>query len=275
MYVREQKHICGETPQTAQYMEVDIYPISDRQHKASTRAKKREATSLAMQTYNDNRSKRYHVQLVNTNFTAKDYSFTATYDRDHHPAPGDTARADKDWSNFIKRVYRWCDKHLVRRPKWVAATEYSTIDEETGEVIGRHHHHAIIERTNGLSRDTLEDLWHDKRGSQIGLVRCERLRFEHGSVESLVRYITKNRRCARNWRQSQGLRKPLRPRPNDSAWSRKKLEEASTIYIDDAAYWEKKYPGYTLDRVDTTVSGDGMRHTTVIMWRAGVWHGTT
>lgn len=269
MYIREQKHICGKDYQTAPYMEVDLYPVSKRKHRASTRAKKKEATSLAMQTYNDNRSKRYHVQLVNTNFTKKDYSWTGTYNADYHPAPGDTERADKDFTNFLKRVYRWCDKHGVKRPKWVAATEYCTIDDKTGEIVGRHHHHAIIEHTKGLTRDVLEDLWH------VGFTRCERLQFEHGSVESLVRYISKNKRCDRSWRQSRGLEKPKTPRPNDTKWTRKKLENASTMYIDDATYWEQKYPGYTLNRVETKVSNAGVRHTTVILWRSNCWHSNT
>lgn len=249
-------------------MEVDLYHISDRQHKASRRAKRKEATSLAMQAYNDKRAKRYHVQLVNTNFSEKDYSWTGTYDDEHHPAPGDTARADKDFTNFMKRVYRWCKQNGVERPKWVAATEYCTIDEKTGEVVGRHHHHAIIEHTEGLTRDVLEDLWRDEKKRAIGLTTCDRLQFDHGSVESLVRYICKNKRCARSWRQSRGLEKPKTPRPNDTKWSRKKLEKASTLYIDDVEYWEKQYPGYTLNRVETKVSPGGFRHTIVILRRA-------
>lgn len=273
MYIREQKHICGKDYQTATYMEVDLYQASEKKHRDSVRAKKKEATSLAMKTYNDNCSKRYHVQLVNTNFTKKDFSFTGTYDDAHHPAPGDTKRTDKDWTNYIKRVYRWCDRHGVKRPKWVAATEYCTIDGKTGESVGRHHHHAIIEHTEGLTREVLEDLWKDGKGQSIGFTRCERLRFEHGSVESLVRYINKNKRCDRSWRQSRGLDMPKRPRPNDTKWSRKQLEDASTMYIDDAAFWERKYPGYTLGRVETRVSNGGMRHTTVILWRGNCWHG--
>ena len=76
LYYREQKHICGKDYDTAPYMEVDLYPVSAKKHKASRRAKKKEASSLAQQTYNDNRAKRYHVQLVNTNFGKGDFSWT-------------------------------------------------------------------------------------------------------------------------------------------------------------------------------------------------------
>ena len=154
LYYREQKHICGKDYATAGYMEVDLYPVTPKQHKASRRAKKKEACTLAQQTYNDNRSKRYHVQLVNANFGKGDFSWTGTYDDDHLPAPGDTKRADMDWTNYIKRVYRWCDKNGVERPKWVAATEYTTVMAD-GTICGRHHHHAIIQHTEGLTRDAI------------------------------------------------------------------------------------------------------------------------
>lgn len=68
IYYREQKHICGKNYDTSPYMEVDLYPVTPKQHKASHRAKRKEASTLAQQTYNDNRAKRYHVQLVNANF---------------------------------------------------------------------------------------------------------------------------------------------------------------------------------------------------------------
>ena len=259
IWYREQKHICGKSYDTAPYMEVDLYAVSAAKHHSSRRAKRKEATTMAQQTYNDKRAKRYHVQLVNTNFGKKDYSWTGTYTDEN--LPGNPEQADRDWSNFIKRVYRWCDRHGVQRPKWVEATEYAT-EQPDGSVVGRHHHHAIIQHTEGLSRDTLEELWGK------GLARCEKLMVDHGSVEGLVRYICKNRRCARSWRQSRGLEKPKTPAPNDSKWSRKKLEEASTLYIDDREYWEKLYPGYTLNRVETAVSAAGYRHTLVLLRRA-------
>jgi hypothetical protein len=265
-FFREQKHICGKSYETARYMEVDLYQVTPAQHKAGTRGKKKEASSLAQQTYNDKRAKRYHVQLVNTNFGEHDYAWTGTYNDEHLPDPEDREKVDKDWSNYIKRVYRWCDKNGVERPKWVMATEYATIQED-GSVVGRHHHHAIIEHTEGLTRDVLEELWRDRKGESIGLCRCDRLEVEHGTVESLVQYIGKNKRCDRSWRQSRGLEKPKTPKPNDTKWSRRKLELASTLYIDDKEYWSKLYPGFTLERVETSVSDAGQRHTLVILYR--------
>lgn len=190
LYYREQKHICGKDYATAGYMEVDLYPVTPKQHKASRRAKKKEACTLAQQTYNDNRSKRYHVQLVNANFGKGDFSWTGTYDDDHLPAPGDTKRADMDWTNYIKRVYRWCDKNGVERPKWVAATEYTTVMAD-GTICGRHHHHAIIQHTEGLTRDVLEELWSDKNGNSIGLI-FKSITFDNGSEFSAAEELERS-----------------------------------------------------------------------------------
>lgn len=105
IYYREQKHICGKSYATAPYMEVDLYPVTPKQHKASRRAKRKEASTLAQQTYNDNRAKRYHVQLVNANFGKGDFSWTGTYDDDHHPEPGDTAKAERKYPGYtLNRV---------------------------------------------------------------------------------------------------------------------------------------------------------------------------
>ena len=47
-YVREQKTICGQ-----EYMEVDLLNVSPAEHRASVRAKKQFASSLAMKRCND------------------------------------------------------------------------------------------------------------------------------------------------------------------------------------------------------------------------------
>ena len=271
-FIREQKHICGSSYETAQYMEVDVYPITQYQHTASRQRKRKDATSYAQQLYNDKRAKRYHVQLANTNFGKGDFSWTGTYDDEHLPAPEDRKQVDDDFGNYIKRIYRYCDRHGLKHPKWIAAAEYSTIQED-GKVLGRHHIHAIFEHVEGLTRDIMEELWRDRKGNRIGFTRCELLDVDHNSIEGLVKYISKNKKCARSWRQSRNLKKPITPQPNDSKWSKKKLHDASTLYIDDAAFWEKMYPGYTLNRVETEVSDSGQRHTLIIMRRLDAHHG--
>ena len=88
------------------------------------------------------------------------------------------------------------DKRGKPHPKWMVVTEYAARDGE--KVSGRTHHHAIVEGV--LSRDEYEMLWRDRAGQKIGFVRCERIDVDHGSMEGLVQYMTKNRRHVRRWR---------------------------------------------------------------------------
>ena len=269
IYYREQLHICGETKETAAYAEVDLYPVSLQKHRASIRAKKKEASTLAQMKYNEKMAKRKLVQLINTNFREKDFVLTLTFDNDHLPDPGDEERVDREWTNFMKRVCRYCDKAGVERPKkWIAIAEYTTINED-GTIVGRHHIHAILENVSGLTRDAIEKLWSDRNGNRIGTTHTERLQQDHGSAEALARYITKNKRCKRRWRQSRGLAQPITPRPNDTKWNAKKLGEASTLLIDDREFWTKQFPGWTFDRV-VVMNEDvppSQRHLIVILWR--------
>lgn len=255
-YVREQKHICGKA-----YMEVDVFEITQAQHRASSRKKRQLATSLAQQKYNDKMARRYFVQLANSNFGGRDYALTLTYDDEHKLGPEDDKRADQDWSNFVTRVNRYCDKRGKPHPKWMVVTEYAAREGE--KVSGRTHHHAIVEGV--LSRDEYEMLWRDRAGQKIGFVRCERIDVDHGSMEGLVLYMTKNKRHVRRWRQSRGLQKPKTPRPNDSRWSRKKLDDAFRLRVDDRVFWQQKYPGYTLNECVQEVTGAGTLHLIVKM----------
>ncbi len=66
----------------------------------------------------------------------------------------------------------------------------------------------------------IEKAWGDR-----GMARCEPLHFDHGYVVGLSKYIVKNVRCKRHWRQSRGLKPPKMPRPNDGKMSRGKLKD--------------------------------------------------
>lgn len=74
-YIREQKTICGKN-----YAEVDFCWISEKEHRAGTRGRKRFASSLAQQGRNAERARRTLVQLLNTNFDEQGFSLTLTYE---------------------------------------------------------------------------------------------------------------------------------------------------------------------------------------------------
>ena len=61
-FVREQRHVCGDN-----YMEIDLYPISEREKGASLSAKRRQASSRIQQNLNARNARRYFIQLLNKN----------------------------------------------------------------------------------------------------------------------------------------------------------------------------------------------------------------
>lgn len=153
LFYREQKHICGKGYDTAAYMEVDLYPVSAKKHKASRRAKKKEASSLAQQTYNDKRAKRYHVQLVNATREG-DFSWTGTYDDDHLLSGAGGLPEGGPGLHLHQAAAAGATATKVQRPKWVAATRsppWAGMVPSAADT-----HYAIIQHTEGLTRDVLE-----------------------------------------------------------------------------------------------------------------------
>lgn len=258
--VREQKFICGKDYATAETMQVDFFEITEQQHKASTRKKKELASSIAKEAYNLRQSGRYLELLIQRNFRRTDYSVTYTYDNDRMPEPGDMERVDKNFSAAMKKLYRMCDKAGIEHPGWIDVAEYMTYVD--GRWIGRHHHHIVMQHTKGLTREMIEKAWGDR-----GMARCEPLHFDHGYVVGLSKYIMKNVRCKRHWRQSRGLKPPKMPRPNDGKMSRGKLKDVCENRLEDRVFWEKMYPGYTLHYCEPIITGNSTRHLIVRLYR--------
>lgn len=252
-YVREQKTICGQ-----EYMEVDLLNVSHDEHRASVRAKKQFASSLAMQQCNERYSRRKLQWIAAENFTErkkKTWLVHLTYSEDFLPEYDEDAQ--KELTNYIERLNRRQrqkykeamakDHHnpggVLRKAKYIAVTEFQHADEEKGLKEVRYHHHMILECD--LSINEIKDLWVTRCGKgwvePLGLVKCDRAEFDKGSLEAYCEYITKNPKRKRRWRQSQGLRKPTQPKPNDTRYTQRKLAEAATMYIDDRKFWEERY----------------------------------
>ena len=77
----------------------------------------------------------------------------------------------------------------------------------------------------------------------------------------------KNVRCKRHWRQSRGLKPPKMPRPNDGKMSRSRLKDVCENRLEDGAFWEKMYPGYTLHYCEPIITGNNTRHLIVRLYR--------
>lgn len=97
---------------------------------------------------NDKNSRRYFIRLANINFGENDLWCTFTWDKEHIPA--DEAAADRDITNFIRKInYR--QKKAGREN-----IKYLIIPVVDG---AEHPHVHIIMTGQGINRDELEGLW--------------------------------------------------------------------------------------------------------------------
>ena len=236
-YIREQKTVCGK-----EYMEIDLFTVSPAEHRASRRAKKQKASSLAMMNCNERYSRRYLVQLVATNFSRAEGALVLHLTYEDAYLPQTWEQAERDVTNFVRRLNRRCRRHGKPKAKWITVTEHQEEDPAGGVREVRYHHHMILQCE--LSLDEIKDAWCTGQGvwkERLGLAKADRAEFEHGTLEAFCQYITKYPKRKRRWRQSQGLKKPEYRPPNDTRYSARKLDEIARGRIDDKTFWERQY----------------------------------
>lgn len=242
-FIREKKIYCGK-----KHLEVDIYSYTQNQEEASKRkrgqrSKKEKVSEPKQRNLNDKNARRYLTQLANTNFDEKDLHVTATY-KDKF-LPQTIEEAEKEISNYLRRINYRRKKEGLEPLKYILVTEYSTKKES--EKPTRIHHHIFM--NGGLDRDIVEELWSkrkqkgEKKGERIGFINADRLQPDENGVAALCAYLVKNPKGKKRWSSSQNLEKPW-SRPNDHRYSRREVERIAKN-PPDAAFWEKAYPGWT------------------------------
>jgi hypothetical protein len=270
-FVREKKTYCGPD-----YLEIDVYNYTkteeEKARKGQRSKKEYESTSKQID-WNERNSRRRFLQLVHTNFGIGDMHITLTYSNDNlPPTKGDAEREER---NFLRRV------SYTRKKKGLSPLKYIAIPvcayKKDGETPARVHHHIIL--NGGLDRDEIEDLWRkrkrggQKKGDKIGYANADRLQPEENGLAALCEYLAKQAGGRKRWSGSQNLDKPekeiwnqndpprestsrfsasanlKRPwsRTNNHSFSRKEVERIAKTSL-DTAYWERRYPGYTLMR---------------------------
>lgn len=237
--IRERRHVCGRTLAEARYMEVDIYPISDRAYDRAMTAPRRLPTRKAQANLNDKNARRHLVQLLNTNFDGGDLFVTCTYRPGMEPADDDQAR--RDITNYVRRLAAANRKRGGEPLKYIIVTEKGTRN-------GRVHHHMVIRC--GLDRDEIEALW-TRKGEKLGTCNAKRLQFEDGSIEQLANYLRKEAGRKRRWKQSRNLEQPKHPRPADHKYTRREVERIAldgNTRLHNPEFWAKKFPGWELNR---------------------------
>ena len=201
-YIREQKTVCGK-----EYMEIDLFPVTEAEHKASRRAKKEKASRIAMQNCNERYSRRYLNQLVATNFSREEGAMVLHLTYEDGYLPDTWEGAGRDLSNFVRKLNRRCKKKGLPKAKWIGVTEHQDANPAENVKEVRFHHHMILQC--GLSLDEIKDSWSTGRGlwqEPLGLITADRAEFKNGTLDAFCQYITKYPRRKRRWRQSQGLK---------------------------------------------------------------------
>lgn len=248
-YQREKKIYCGTTSKP-EYMEVDIFPITESQRRGSTqkRRKKENISAPKQKNLNDKRAKRYLGQLCNANFGEGDMVIHLTYSDEHLPKSIEEAEA-----NVIRYLRRLAYR---RKKKGLPPLKYVFVTQEGRKANGTHryHHHILI--NGGLSRDEVEEMWwkekenkrQKKKAVLYGWANADRLRPNKQGISQLAAYMAQDYAGKRHWKQSQNLDKPW-SRNNDHRYSGRKLKKLAQMPEDSEDYkkfWESQYEGYEL-----------------------------
>lgn len=237
-FVREKKTYCGK-----EFMEVDIYPLSDSHLRKKPSRKKKKVSTPSQQNLNDKNAKRYLRQLAKANFVSGDLHVSCTYRNDY--LPGTMEEAEKEVTNFIRRINYRNKKKGLPAIKYIIITEGHCKKDELVRV----HHHIIM---SGAEREMVENLWRKPRakgqkvGDRIGFCNADRLQVDDdGGISVIMNYLSKRPTGKKRWRASQNLIKPEET-VADKKWTRRKLMAVAGVADDDFAFWNKKFPGWQM-----------------------------
>ena len=212
-------------------LEVEIYPIFGRESTGRLRAAKKNLTPEAVQRNNEERSRRKLIQLIDANFTEKDYHVTLTYAG--NPPAYEKARADV--KNFLRALKRRREQRSLEELKYV----YTIEDEQDGKK-KRIHIHAIL--NGGISREEIEQIW------ERGYANVDNLQPDENGLEAIARYITKQQKNRRKWARSRNLKLP-KVRTSDTKVSNARVRRLAVDFPNQAKeIMEKLFPKYTFTK---------------------------
>lgn len=168
-------------------VEIEEYTCYSYQAKTYTRGMNVNETDeeKAQRNYRDSLKKL--ARLINCNFRSGDLFVTLT-----HAERVTEKEAEKELTNFLRRLKRYRKKNGLPELKYVARTESEK---------KREHHHLII---NDMSMDAIQELW------KLGRVMVSRLE-PGGDYTGLAVYIMKESAEPQKhrWRASKNLEKPV------------------------------------------------------------------
>lgn len=191
-------------------LEVEIYPeFTKGQKKEIPEEGLKEKQRAAQRNLNEKNSRKQCERVINANFGDSDIWATLTYTDDEMPETME--QADRNMTNYIRRINRKRKKEGLQNARYVYVTECS--DK------GRYHHHIVLD--GDMSMDDVEAIWKLGRRNQV-----RRLQKDENGLTGMAQYITKEKKKKgqKMWRASKGLKQP-EERVNHYKFRKKDVDE--------------------------------------------------
>ena len=223
-WYRETRYECGD------YMDVMIYPVYT---KKPCRRKKAKPTSEVQQKLNEIYAEEKLIRIANANFTPRDYKVELTYSSEHLPQSDE--EADRELTNFLRRVKRYRKQRGLSELKYIAVTE-------KGSRSGRYHHHLIM--SGDIDLFDLVSLWGK------GIVGSDLLIFDENGIANLVKYMMKQLKefIGKKYKRSRNMIVPEAKKRGNRFSKRMIVELAKDT--ENRTEYEKLYEGYHLAKAD-------------------------
>lgn len=205
-------------------------------------------TSESQAKYNKNKTTKQFTRLVNTNFDTGDILLHPTFP--DSCAPQTLQEAKKYLNNYLRRVKYYREQHGMPELKYIYVIEKT--EYQRGERKGscNWHFHLFMSGGEGNYRDIVEDMW--GQDIRVNADRFQPLRF---GQKSAATYMSKAPQGSRSYVCSRNIKKPIvnngKKDPKYLDISQKKIENMVKLHVDDAAYWQRHYPGYNFIRCET------------------------
>lgn len=225
-------HYATKTIHSGKLFEVEIYPVFKKRGDIPC-PKVKAGAKKAQRNLNEKNSKKRFIRLVEANFGEGDFWLTLTYDEGRYPETRE--RAEKDISNYLKRVNRRRKKIGLLNAKYIYIMERGE-----GKDGIRCHFHLIIEA--GIGRDELEGMW-----KFADIKDSSRLYPNEEGLVGLATYLADKKRgkWERRWNSSKGLKKPVES-VSHSKTGKRQVERMVKDYEEVRGYFERNWAGYQI-----------------------------
>lgn len=273
-------------------LNTDFYPCWPDGRRLPTKPPKTKGSTEAQKKYNENQSVKHAIYKTNENFDEFDYIATYTYIPEL--APQSKEETKRDLTNALKRISRKRKRELKKveaelaalpdieelaelrknlerkRDKLSAPFKYMYVIEKVtyqrGPHKGKDNWHIHIFMTGGLERSQVEAIW--KKGIRSNVKQFQPDRF---GPEAMAKYMAKDPQGKKRFVCSLNMSCTYKqPKVKNSRFSKRTLAQLSQERCDDAAYWEKRYPGYRFVRAFPRYNDyNGHWYLTVVMYAAG------